>query len=75
VTIYSIIYFSPRRVKMMGALSIRLSCTVKSSEVHERYRPRYDFNIGIDTSIYKDDWKGVSPICENVTFEFGNPDK
>lgn len=30
----------------------------------------YQFNIGIDTSIYKNDWKGVSPICEIVTFEF-----
>ncbi|MCC8409897.1 hypothetical protein LJ707_13245 [Mucilaginibacter sp. UR6-1] len=30
----------------------------------------YMFNIGIDTSIYKDSWKGVSPICEIVTFEF-----
>ena len=30
----------------------------------------YEFNLGIDTSVYKDDWKGVSPICEVVTFEF-----
>lgn len=30
----------------------------------------YQFGIGIDTSIYKDEWKGVSPICEVVTFDW-----
>lgn len=30
----------------------------------------YQFNVGVDTSIYKDSWKGVSPTCEIVTFEF-----
>lgn len=30
----------------------------------------YQFNLGIDTSVYKDDWMGVSPICEVVDFEF-----
>ncbi|RKR82641.1 putative RNA methylase [Mucilaginibacter gracilis] len=30
----------------------------------------YQFNIGIDTSVYRDSWKGVSPICEIVDFEF-----
>jgi predicted RNA methylase len=27
-------------------------------------------NCGIDTAMYKDDWKGVSPICEIVICEF-----
>lgn len=27
-------------------------------------------NCGIDTSIYKDDWRGVSPVCEVVICEF-----
>lgn len=27
-------------------------------------------NCGIDTSIYKDEWRGVSPICEIVICEF-----
>ena len=30
----------------------------------------YDFNCGIDTSIYIDDWKGVSPVCEIALFDF-----
>jgi predicted RNase H-related nuclease YkuK (DUF458 family) len=30
----------------------------------------YLFNLGIDTSVYRDDWKGVSPVCEIVDFYF-----
>ncbi len=28
------------------------------------------FNVGIDTGYYKDQWKGVSPICEVVNFDW-----
>ena len=30
----------------------------------------YQFGMGIDTSHYKDEWKGVSPICEIVMFDY-----
>jgi len=30
----------------------------------------YDFNCGIDTEQYINEWKGVSPMCEIVTFDF-----
>lgn len=30
----------------------------------------FEFNCGIDTSFYLKDWKGVSPICEIVNFDF-----
>lgn len=30
----------------------------------------YDFNCGIDTSEFLDDWKGVKPVCEIVNFDF-----
>lgn len=30
----------------------------------------FDFNVGIDTSAYVYDWKGVSPICEIINIEF-----
>ena len=30
-------------------------------------------NCGIDTSIYKNDWRGVSPVCEIVVCEFDAP--
>lgn len=30
----------------------------------------FEMNCGIDTSFYKDDWRGVSPICEIVCCEF-----
>ncbi|MFC2254933.1 hypothetical protein ACETRX_35535 [Labrys portucalensis] len=29
-----------------------------------------DCGIGIDTSIYRDQWRGVAPLCEIVTVEF-----
>ncbi|MGN8119601.1 hypothetical protein [Labrys sp. 22185] len=29
-----------------------------------------DCGIGIDTSIYRDQWRGVAPLCEIVTMEF-----
>ena len=28
------------------------------------------FNTGIDTSIYKNEWKGVSPTCEIINFDW-----
>jgi len=31
----------------------------------------FEFNIGIDTSCYKSQWRGVSPIVELIAFEFG----
>ncbi|MBP0904863.1 methyltransferase [Mariniflexile gromovii] len=30
------------------------------------------FNAGIDTSIYKNEWKGVSPTCEVINFDWKN---
>ena len=30
----------------------------------------FDFNLGIDTGVYLDQWKGVKPLCEVVTFDF-----
>lgn len=30
----------------------------------------FDFNVGIDTSAYINDWKGVSPMCEIINIEF-----
>lgn len=31
-------------------------------------------NCGIDTSIYKGEWRGVSPVCEIVVCEFDEPE-
>lgn len=30
----------------------------------------FQFNLGIDTGYHLNDWKGVKPLCEVVTFEF-----
>lgn len=31
---------------------------------------KFQFNCGIDTAYYKDQWHGVAPICEVCTFDF-----
>lgn len=31
---------------------------------------KFGFNLGIDTGVYINDWKGVAPMCEICTFEF-----
>lgn len=31
---------------------------------------KFNFNLGIDTSVFKDEWKGVSPICEIVNIDY-----
>lgn len=31
-------------------------------------------NCGIDTSIYRNEWRGVSPVCEIVVCEFDKPE-
>jgi len=33
---------------------------------------QFEFNCGIDTSFYLDDWKGVKPLCEIALFDFTN---
>lgn len=38
----------------------------------EQTKLKFDFNYGIDTSMYLNDWKGVTPMCEIVTFDFTN---
>jgi type I restriction-modification system DNA methylase subunit len=30
----------------------------------------YDFNCGIDTNVYIDNWKGVKPLCEIISIDF-----
>jgi len=34
-----------------------------------------EFNCGMDTSYYKDDWRGVSPVCEIVICDFEEIEK
>ena len=32
----------------------------------------FEMNMGIDTSVYLNDWKGVTPMCEIVLFDFAS---
>jgi len=32
----------------------------------------FEMNMGIDTSVYLNDWKGVTPMCEIVLFDFSS---
>lgn len=34
-----------------------------------------EFNIGVDTGVYKNDWHGVSPVCEIVCCDFTSSDE
>lgn len=36
---------------------------------------RWEFNCGIDTSQYRSEWNGVSPMCEICTFDFTEDSK
>lgn len=46
----------------------------RETDLTERFREqtgiRFEFNCGIDTAFYRDDWKDVSPLCEIVCADF-----
>jgi hypothetical protein len=46
------------------------SCSNKVKKFIKETGIDYEFNCGIDTSYYLNEWKGVSPLCEIVNFDF-----
>ncbi|WNM18607.1 methyltransferase [Flavobacterium capsici] len=62
--------FMDLRLKSKGYNPYELSVPRKVEKFIRETGLNYNFNLGIDTSYYKNDWKGVSPTCEVVTFEF-----
>lgn len=42
----------------------------KAVKFQEQMKLYFEAGCGVDTSIFKDEWKGVSPICEIVCVEF-----
>jgi type I restriction-modification system DNA methylase subunit len=42
----------------------------KAVKFQEQTGLHFEAGCGVDTSIFKDEWKGVSPICEIVCVEF-----
>ncbi|TFF34401.1 class I SAM-dependent methyltransferase [Mucilaginibacter psychrotolerans] len=63
-------FFMDLREQNKGYNPYGLSVPNKVQKFIKETGLNYEFNIGVDTSIYKDDWKGVSPICEIVCFDF-----
>jgi hypothetical protein len=53
-----------------GKPSFREVESPKATAFREQTKIVMQPNCGIDTSIYKDQWRGVSPICEIVICEF-----
>lgn len=63
-------FFQDLRLKGKGYNPYDLSVPRKVQKFIDETGFDYLFNIGIDTSVYLDQWKGVSPICEVVNFDW-----
>lgn len=56
-----------------GRQSFERDETEKAAKFREQTGVVIEPSCGIDTAIYKNDWRGVSPICEIVVCEFDRP--
>lgn len=63
-------YFEDLRIEDDGS---RLGNKVK--KFIKETRLEYEFGVGVDTSYFKEDWKGVKPICEIVNFDFSKDEE
>jgi hypothetical protein len=58
-------YFEDLRTEDDGSrLGRKVKKFIKETELE------YQFGVGVDTSYFKNDWKGVKVICEIVNFDF-----
>ncbi|TLX78416.1 methyltransferase [Labilibacter sediminis] len=58
-------YYEDLRTEDNGSrLSSKVKKFIKETNLH------FQFGVGVDTSIYLDDWKGVKPLCEVVNFDY-----
>lgn len=65
-------YFEDLRSKSKGYNEHQLPIPSKVAKFIKETGLNYMFNVGIDTSVYIDQWKGVNPMCEVVNFDFKN---
>jgi hypothetical protein len=56
--------------KYSGNRNMDVNNSTKLTKFIEQTGLEFEFNCGIDTSIYLNEWKGVSPMCEVAIFEF-----
>lgn len=63
-------FFQDLRLKSKAYNPYEKSLPKKVEKFIKETGLNYDFNIGVDTAYFVNDWKGVSPICEIVCFEF-----
>lgn len=49
-----------------------------NSNKYEQFKSKtgltFEFNVGIDTGVYRNEWKGVSPMCEIINVHFDGED-
>ncbi|RED44133.1 methyltransferase [Aestuariispira insulae] len=53
-----------------GRVAHRDNDSAKLKKFRQQTGITMDCGVGVDTAYYKDDWKGVAPICEIVTCNF-----
>ncbi|KAF2331479.1 MAG: methyltransferase [Flavobacterium nitrogenifigens] len=63
-------FFEDLRENSKGYNPYERSLPQKVQKFINETKLNYEFNIGIDTSVYINQWKGVSPMCEIITFDF-----
>jgi hypothetical protein len=63
-------FFMDLRIQSKGYNPYGLQVPLKVQKFIKETGFDYQFNIGVDTSVYRDQWRGVSPICEIVCFDF-----
>jgi hypothetical protein len=63
-------YYEDLREKSKGYNPNEKSLPNKVEKFIRETGLEYEFNCGIDTSIYLKEWKGVSPMCEIINFDF-----
>lgn len=61
--------------RFSGSQTFKEEETDKARKFREQTGILMEPNCGIDTAMYKDDWKGVSPVCEIVICEFEHQPK
>lgn len=56
--------------KYSGNRNMESNSSSKLTKFIEQTNIEFEFNCGIDTSFYLNEWKGVSPMCEIAIFDF-----
>lgn len=56
--------------KYSGARFYERHTSGKAFDFQKQMKMHFDAGVGVDTSVFINDWKGVSPMCEIVSVDF-----